>query len=319
MGRIEEIKSKIKNITKEEVKKFSKNTFLVLLGTLIIALATELFLIPANLVTGGVSGIAVSISYLGLPIEIEFFITIINWSLFFVGVIFLGFKFSLKTLCSTIAYPIFLIGIKYLLEVAPWLSIVNSVSLIGNEAMVNLLSSLFGGFFIGAGCAITFLGGGSTGGVDIITFVLCKYFTRLKSSVSIFVIDALVVISGFILNPSHDLALCLEGVLSAFIASLVIDKIFAGSSKFFVAYIITDKYKEITEKVIKDMDRTTSIIDIQGGYSLDDKKMVMISYSMREYNQLMAIICSVDRRAFVTIHRAHDINGEGFRPLNHKK
>lgn len=319
MGRLDVLKNKIKSIKKEQVIKFSKNTLLVLIGTFIIAFATELFLIPANLVTGGVSGIAVSVSYIGLPIEIEYFITIINWSLFFLGVLFLGLKFSLKTLCSTIAYPIFLIGIKYLLEVVPWLSIVNSTSLLGNQAMINLLSSLFGGFFIGAGCAITFLGGGSTGGVDIITFVLCKYIKRLKSSVSIFAIDALIVISGFILNPNHDLALCLEGVLSAFIASLVIDKIFAGSSKFFVAYIVTDKYREITDKVIQVMDRTTSIIDIQGGYSSDNKKMLMISYSMREYNQLMSIICSFDKRAFVTIHRAHDINGEGFRPLNHKK
>lgn len=319
MGRLDVLKNKIKSIKKEQAIKFSKNTLLVLIGTFIIAFATELFLIPANLVTGGVSGIAVSVSYIGLPIEIEYFITIINWSLFFLGVLFLGLKFSLKTLCSTIAYPIFLIGIKYLLEVVPWLSIVNSTSLLGNQAMINLLSSLFGGFFIGAGCAITFLGGGSTGGVDIITFVLCKYIKRLKSSVSIFAIDALIVISGFILNPNHDLALCLEGVLSAFIASLVIDKIFAGSSKFFVAYIVTDKYREITDKVIQVMDRTTSIIDIQGGYSFDNKKMLMISYSMREYNQLMSIICSFDKRAFVTIHRAHDINGEGFRPLNHKK
>lgn len=318
MDRIKKFFNDIKNIKKDQVKKTIKNTSLVLIGTFILAFATELFLIPSSLVTGGVSGIAVALSYLNFNISTEVVIIIVNWGLFLMGVLFLGFKFSLKTLCSTFTYPLFLLLVKNLVEVFPWLLINNAPSLSTEPAMVTLLSSIIGGFLIGSGCAITFLGGGSTGGVDIITFILCKYIRTLKSSVSIFTIDFIVVATGFILNPDHDLALCLEGVLSAFLASLVIDKIFAGGSKFFVAYIVTDKYREITDKVRDVLDRSTSIFDIEGGYTHDMKKMVMISYSMREYNQIMGIVASLDKKAFMTIHQAHDINGEGFRPLIRK-
>jgi uncharacterized membrane-anchored protein YitT (DUF2179 family) len=190
--------------------------------------------------------------------------------------------------------------------------------LANNPALMVLLSSIFGGFFVGAGCAITFLGGGSTGGVDIVTFVLCKYFKKIKSSVSIFVIDALIVIAGFLINPEHDLALCLEGVLCAFICALVIDKLFIGSNKTFVAYIVTDKYQEITNDIIKKIDRTTSLIEVQGGYSKEKKMMVMVSFNIAEYNIIMQIVSSNDKKAFMTINRAYEINGEGFKPLEKK-
>ena len=108
--------------------------------------------------------------------------------------------------------------------------------------MAQLLCSIFGGACVGIGIAITFLGGGSTGGVDVITFILCKYIKKLKSSVSIFAIDALIIILGVVVNPTHDLALALLGVLSAFIAALMVDKLFIGSSKSFVAYVVTDKF-----------------------------------------------------------------------------
>ena len=74
----------------------------------------------------------------------------------------------------------------------------------------------------------------------------------------------------------------------------------------------------VTNDIINVLDRTTSILDIEGGYSKTMKKMVMVSFTMRQYSQLMGIITSNDRRAFVTIHQAHEINGEGFTPLENK-
>ena len=180
------------------------------------------------------------------------------------------------------------------------------------------MCSIFGGACVGVGIAITFLGGGSTGGVDVITFILCKYIKKLKSSVSIFAIDALIIILGVVVNPTHDLALALLGVLSAFIAALMVDKLFIGSSKSFVAYVVTDKYKELTEAIITELDRTTSILDIEGGYSKEMKKMVMVSFTMFQYSNLISLITRLDKKAFVTVHKAHEINGEGFSPLEKK-
>ena len=242
MANIKELFKNIHKPTRERVLRFIRDTFFVLIGTFILAIGTELFIIPAGLVTGGVSGIAVIFQYANIMIDAEVLIAIISWTLFFIGLLFLGWRFSLQTLCSTITYPVFLIVIKYISKGLPFLLIENATSLVGNVAMIQFLSSVFGGFFVGAGCAITFLGGGSTGGLDIITFILCKFIKVIESSSCIFVIDALVVIIGFIVNKDHDIALCLEGVLSAFIASLVIDKVFQGNTKSYVAYVITDKY-----------------------------------------------------------------------------
>lgn len=312
---------KMKNRSKKEWMTSIKNFLLVVIGTFILAIATELFIIPASLNTGGVSGIAMIFQYAGLTngfFSTEVIITIVTWLLFIVGLIFLGWKFSLQTLVSTIFYPIFIFFLEWLVGKFDWLLIINSVSLIGRDAVAQLMCSIFGGAFVGVGIAVTFLGGGSTGGVDIITFILCKYIKKLKSSVSIFVIDSTIVIIGVIVNPNHDLALALLGVLSAFVAAMMVGKLFIGSSKSFVAYIVTDKYQEITNDIINVLDRTTSILDIEGGYSKSMKKMVMVSFTMLQYSQLMGIITSNDRKAFVTIHQAHEINGEGFTPLENK-
>ena len=208
--------------------------------------------------------------------------------------------------------------LEWLVGKFDWLLITNSPSLIGHEVTAQLLCALFGGTCVGAGIAITFLGGGSTGGVDIITFILCKFIKKLKSSVSIFVIDATIIVLGVIINPNHDIALCLMGVLSAFVAAVMVDKLFIGNSKSFVAYIVTNKSQEITNDIINIMDRTTSILDIEGGYSKQMKKMVMVSFTMRQYTQLISIVTAHDADAFLTIHQAHEINGEGFTPLENK-
>ena len=304
-----------KNFTKENTLKLISNTLLVLLGTFILAMGTEMFIIPQELDTGGVSGIAICFKYAGIEFSTEIIIGIIGWILFFLGLIFLGWSFSAQTLISTITYPLFLLLINFICSKYSFLLIAESQSLAGNPALITLLSSLFGGILVGAGCAITFVGGGSTGGVDIITFNICKYFKRIKSSASIFIIDAIIVILGFIINKDHDIALCLEGVFSAFIAALVVDRIFVGQSDSFAAYIITDKYQEITDEVINKLNRTTSILDIEGGYTKEMKKMLIVSFTIRQYTQVMSIITRYDRKAFTIIHRTHEIDGEGFKEL----
>ena len=163
------------NISKLTLKSF-KNFGLVVLGTFILAIAVEFFILPAQLNTGGISGIAVCFEYAGLTNEIftsEMIITILTWGLFIVGLFFLGWKFSLQTLVSTIFYPIFVFFLEWLVGEWDWLLITNSASLMNNSGVAQLLCSIFGGACVGVGIAITFLGGGSTGGVDVITFILC--------------------------------------------------------------------------------------------------------------------------------------------------
>ena len=298
-------------LTKNDILKSAKNIGLIVIGTLILALGTSLFMLPYNLVTGGISGYAIVLSQI-IPSEIlhvEVIITILMWVTFILGLIFLGKSFAMKTLVSTIVYPIGVAGFQYITN-PEFMGGFFNLGLSQHSSVGVLLASVFSGVFIGFGCALTFLGGGSTGGVDVIAFIACKFVKKLRSSVAIFVVDASAVIFGmFVIG---DFVLSLLGITSAFVAALMVDKVFLGGSKAFVAHIITDEYEEINKQVIEKLDRTTTVLDVVGGYSGTDKKMLMVSFSMNEYSELMSIVTRIDREAFLTVNQAHEIHGEGW-------
>lgn len=298
-------------ITKNELLQIIKNFGLVLVGTLVLSFGTAIFILPMNIVSGGVSGLSIIIKLL-LPFEfitVDIIVFALTWLLFFGGLIILGRAFALKTLISTIIYP-FAISV-FLRLVDP--SVMNGFFCLAehpNRDLALILSASVGGVLVGLGCALTFIGGGSTGGVDIISFSVCKFFPRLKSSSVIFVIDALTVICGmFVIG---DLVVSMLGILSAFVTAVMIDKVFLGNRVALVAHIVTEHYEEINSIVIDKLDRTTTIVDVKGGFSNEDKKMLMVSVTMSQYAELLAIVGKTDPRAFVMIHRVHEINGEGW-------
>lgn len=296
---------------KSDILNTAKNTALVVIGTLILAFGTAVFIIPFDLVVGGMSGFAIVIDMI-VPFEfvtIDLIITIMTWSLFFLGLIVLGKGFAAKTLISTVIYPPFITifsklngpdvfgGIFYLQD-SP------------HKDLVLIIAALFGGVLIGFGCALAFMGGGSTGGTDIIAFTVCKFIKRLRSSVVIFIIDTIPIALGvFILN---DLVLSLLGIISVFVSALVIDKVFVGGQKALTAQIISQSYNEINNEIINRLERTTTLVDVTGGYSKEQKKLVMVTFSFRQYSELLSIINRCDPKAFVTVSKAHEINGEGW-------
>ena len=237
---------------------------------------------------------------------------VINWILFGIGFLVLGREFAAKTLISTLAYPIALKLADFIVHES-FLS--GTLDLLLDKyvpyySIALIVATLFGGACIGAGCALTFLGGGSTGGVDVIALTVSKYVRKLKSSVAFFLTDATIIVIGiFALN---NILISLLGIISAFICASSIDKLFLGESGAFVAHVVSDKYEEINDAVIHKMSRTTTIVDAVGGYSGESKKLVMVSFNMRQYPAFTQIISSIDKNAFVTIHRAHEINGEGW-------
>ena len=244
-----------------------------------------------------------------IVIPIDTIIFFITWGLFFLGLIFLGWDFALKTLASTIVYPL---AISLFLKlVSP--DVLDGIFYLQGSQYSNvalIISALFGGLCVGTGCALTFLGGGSTGGMDILAFMICKVFKKWKSSTVIFAIDATIVMLG--LFAVKDLIHTLLGVISAWIAAMVIDKIFIGSEKAFTAQIVSDKYEELNLAIREEVHRTTTMFVASGGYSREPKTVLMVTFTMPQYADLMRIIKQIDPQAFVSISRAHEINGEGF-------
>lgn len=294
---------------KGNLKLLLKNIALIVAGTVVLAFGTAVFIIPFELVAGGVSGFSIVINKaVGGTLSVDMLITLFTWLLFFWGMFTLGKDFAVKTLLSSVIYPV---GISLFGRLADnsFFDLSNS----GYPQLAVLLSAVFGGVLVGAGCALTFIGGGSTGGVDIIAFTVCKYFKRLRSSVVIFVIDAAAVLLGvFVIG---DAVLTLLGVITALISAVAVDKIFLGGTRAFVAQIVSDRYEAINRAVIERLERTATIIDVTGGYSGKPKKMLSVSFSYRQYSELRRIVSSIDKTAFVTVHQAHEVGGEGWKEL----
>lgn len=296
-------------MNKQDAVRQIKNIMIVMFGTAVLAFGTAVFIEPYNLVTGGVSGLAIVLAdFIPFELDFNFYYTAITWVLFFLGLIFLGSGFAVKTLISTIFCPVFVSLFSHLVDQHT----LNGIFVMQNsqyQDIAVLLAAVCGGACVGAGCAITFIAGGSTGGVDILAFLLIRAFKKIKSSHLIFAIDAIIVALGFFIN---DIVISLLGIISAFICAAVIDRVFLGNEQAYVAQIVSDKSAEISRGVIETLDRTATIVDVVGAYSGEDKKMMIVSFSMREYSDLMAIINKEDPQAFMTISRAHENHGEGW-------
>lgn len=302
------------NLNKIDVKTQIKNFLLIVIGTGILAFGTAIFLLPYELVTGGVSGIAIVlkeffINYFAINMDEEIYIAILTWVLFILGWIVLGRNFAAKTLLSTIIYPVMTWLCSFLLNE----NVLGGYFLIDHTQYPDvgvLIAATLGGACVGVGCAIAFKGGGSTGGVDVLALLFCKIFKNIKSSHIVFAIDATIIVLGILVK--QDMVLSLLGIVSAFICAMMIDKVFIGNDGAYVAQIVSDEYEIISKGIIKQLDRTATLVDVVGAYSKEPKKMIIVSFSMREYSDLMNIIHHADPGAFMTISRAFENHGEGW-------
>ncbi|MBQ7335619.1 MAG: YitT family protein [Clostridia bacterium] len=287
----------------------AKKVGFAVLGTLILAFGVAVFIIPFDLVVGGVAGIAVLLHAVFPMLGVDLLITALTWLLFLLGWGLLGKEFAIQTLISSAVYP-FGVGLFLKLTEPDVLGGLFCLRESGYPELSLMISAVVGGVLVGLGCAVTFFSGGSTGGVDVIAFAVCKVFRRIKPSSILFAMDALVILLGVFVFG--DLVLSLLGIVSALVCAFVIDKVFLGGSAALVAQIVTERWEEINREVILRMDRSTTVWETIGGYSGKPKQMLAVSFSMREYAVLMQIVKAQDPDAFVMVYRAHEIRGEGF-------
>ena len=296
----------------------AKNTAMIIVGTFILAFGTALFIIPFNLVTGGLSGMGIILHRIlsAIPafenVSAVTYASLLNCILFVLGFIILGKTFAIKTFVSAVTYPIAL----YLCELLVTKNVLGGFFNLGSQYYTSygdinrLLATLFSGLLVGGGCSLIYRVGGSSGGVDVIALSFCKYFRKLKSSHIIFVIDSSIILCGVFV--SRDLVNSLLGIISAFLCALTIDKLFVSGQNAVVATVISSEYAAINDAVIHRLNRTSTIVDCIGGYTGAGKKMLITTFSARQYAEFSVILASIDKRAFVTFHRAHETNGEGW-------
>ena len=308
--------------TKKDWLQLIGRTFVVILGTILVAFGSVAFHVPLNINAGGLSGIGIIVRYFtpeaAKAIAYNLVITISSVILWVVGLIFIGKDFAFKTLVATVSFP----AANWLFTTCPGVSeLIGQLGELmrtaanGPTAGNYLLAGVFGGVFVGVGVAITFVSGGSTGGVDVLTFIMEKYL-RIKQSTASFIIDGTIVITGLcILLPIENefLLPCLSGVMSAFVTAGVIEFIYIKSQTSYQVDVISDKWEEISNAVQNDVGRGTTVIPAKGGYQGAERVVLRIVFDTRQYNKIRNIISKIDPKAFVTFTRTNAVYGEGFK------
>ena len=300
-----------KNWKKIDWFRFICNNFLVVIGSLLLAIGTGIFLSKQSIIAGGLSGIGIIIQhYVSFQI-----LDIVVWGgtaiLWVVGLFTIGKEFSFRTLLSSLAYPGFL---TMVLRVEYFQNISTQVSGELNNPANLLICGLFGGVFIGAGVALTFLGKGSTGGVDTLIFLFAKK-TTIKESVWSFIIDGTIIVISMILIPNQWIN-SLVGILSAFISAMMIEFIYNANTSSYQADIISDKWELISKFAQDELGRGATIIRAEGGYKGEERVILRVVFEKRQFDKLRKYVATIDPSAFVTYTQTKAVYGEGFKKHN---
>ncbi|EUJ24181.1 hypothetical protein PGRAN_05656 [Listeria grandensis FSL F6-0971] len=263
----------------------------VIIGAFIIAVAFNVLLLPNHVASGGVSGISTIINYLTgwTPAYIQW---AFNIPLFFAGVFFLGYQFGIKTFVGTMIMPLFVY------VTSDWTVWTNQP----------LVAALFGGVLVGMGLGIVFRGKASTGGTDVIAQILHK-FTNLSLGICVALIDGFVVIAAMFV---FDIESGLYALIGLFATSKTIDLVQVGLNQSKTVLIISEKQDEIRQAILFKIDRGITRLSAKGGYTEDEKQILLCVIAQSEFSRLKEVIKEIDPNAFVVVMSASEVMGEGF-------
>ena len=270
---------------------------LIIVGTGLMGTAITSCFDAAGMVTGGFSGIAILVKswtngLYGDGIPLWFTNLALNVPLFILATKIKGFDFVKKALLGDLSLTI-------------WLAILPEWKL----SVDLLLVALYGGLLQGIGIGFVFLGGGTTGGTDLLAAIIQKYLKQYSiAQVMQFVDGAVVIVGMYVFGVER----ALYAIIAVFLVTKVSDGIIEGLKFSKSVYIVTDKPDEVARMVIEDMDRGITGISAKGMYSGEDKLMLFCVVGKKELVQLKEKIDEIDEKAFVIVGDAREVHGEGF-------
>ena len=271
---------------------------LIIVGTGLMGTAITSCFDAAGMVTGGFSGIAIIIKAWtknliegGIPLWVTN--CVLNLPLFVIAWKVRGFSFIKRAILGEISLSV-------------WLAIQPVWNLAGNDL---LLSALYGGVIQGVGIGLVFLGGGTTGGTDMMAAIIQKFLKHYSIAQIMQVIDAMVVLVGMYVFGVHK---ALYAIIAVYLVTKVSDGLIEGLKFSKAAYIITGKPKEISDMIINDLDRGVTGINARGMYSGQDKLMLFCVVNKKEIIMLKEKVDEIDPDAFVIVTDAREVHGEGF-------
>ncbi len=274
------------------------NTFLslfsVVIGNFLYALTVKLFLLPAGLVTGGTTGIALTVNYL-TDFSISSFVLVFNITMLVIGFFCLGKAFAVTTLASTFLYPL---SLELLDRVLKDYIITQDI----------LLCTIFSGLGIGMALGIVIRSGASTGGMDIPPLVLQKT-VRIPVSVSMYAFDVCILLSQALFRPAENI---LYGVVLVLIYTLVLDKMLLMGAARTEIKVISEKSDEIRDAILTQIDRGVTILNGESGYLHNPSPVILSVISNRELPKVEKVIHNIDPESFIVVSRVSEVRGRGF-------
>ena len=277
-----------------------RDYILIVAGALLQAVSLRLFMVPAQLASGGITGISQLINHFtGWPIGLMVFLG--NIPLFLLGWRLLGGRrFALRTLAAVLAYSLFT-------EAVLWLPFFPK-----NGITTDLvLNSLYGAVVSGIGYGLVYRGQGTSGGSDILARILNRW-RGIPMTQSYLMTDTLVILAaGFVFGWQK----ALYAIIVLYVSGLVVDSTLEGAGTVRTAFIVTEKCREVADRILAVMERGVTILDGTGAYTGQPRPVLYCVVSRSAVQQLKTIVTEVDPKAFMVIGAAHEALGEGFQPF----
>lgn len=267
---------------------------MVIVGNILYTLSIKLFLLPANLMSCGTTGIALVIDHF-LNIPMTGFIFVFNAVMLAVGWLVLGRQFAMTTILSSILYPVFLEILNRLL---------GDVTVTENI----LLNVLFAGMGLGVSLGIIMRAGAATGGMDIPPLILKKYF-QIPVSASLWAFDFCILLAQMFFHPLEDL---LHGILLIIVISIALNKIMLLGTSRTEVKIISGKSGQIRDAILSQVDRGVTLLHGAGGYSHAETEIILSIVSNYELPKIEQLARSIDPECFMIISRVSEVWGRGF-------
>lgn len=275
-----------------------KDFVLITIGILLVAISVVYFFDPNNIAAGGITGLAIVINHYIPFISIGPLVLMMDGVLFIIALILIGPKFGAKSIYCSL-----------LLSTSMW---VMQKFLPFNVTDDLMLATIFGTLIAAGGMAIVFNANASSGGTDIIAKILNKFF-HFDIGKSLLMVDFLVTLLGAI---TFGIKMGLYGLLAVIINGVVIDKIVAGFKVKSEITIISEKNKEISKYILKDLERGCTFIKGVGGFTGKDTAMLYTVLDRSEFIKLKKHISKIDKFAFITVGEVHEVMGEGFKGID---
>ena len=281
----------------------------ITIGTVITALAINIFQIPYKIAPGGLSGLATVLFYLSngkLPVGIT--MLVINIPLFLLGYKFIGKSFFIRTVYGTVILSVLIdLTETYTSEFAKKLLVNGDISVSSPDM---LLYSIIGGFLMGIGLGIVLKMNATTGGTELAAKILNKPFKNLTIGQLLLLIDAMIILFAIVVFNS--VLIGLYSLVSLFVTSKVIDAMVEGVDYARAIIIISEHHDEISQKILTNLDRGVTELKGKGVYTGNSKDVILCVVDRTQVQEVKKIAQSIDKNAFMIFADVREVLGEGF-------